>query len=119
MIKHNLNKCNFLVKFFRESFSFRLDVPCQKNKGTNNVSNHSPPTIRLSNRYDNQTMATICLKSQTTISINKVSTCRKNIQIQHRQIFHEVQKPPSIPRINVMNIPQPIEDVSFWENILR
>ena len=82
-------------------------------------TNYQPRKIRLSNRYDNQTKVTVCLKGPSTSYLEDVSTCRKNIVVRHQNNRHELPNQPRIPNINVMNIPQPIEDVSFWENIVR
>ena len=81
--------------------------------------NNIPQKIRLSNRYDNQTRVTVCLRNKISNSVSKISTCRKNVDVIHGRQIQEVQTPPSVPKINVMNIPQPIEDVSFWDNIIR
>ena len=102
--------------FCRESFSINIDNPCTKQiKGTN----HRLRKIRLSNRYDNQTRVTVCLKGHSSSSLENVSTCRKNIIVKHHKNRQALPDQPRIPIINVMNIPQPIEDVSFWENIVR
>ena len=105
--------------YFRESFSLRLDIPCQKSISVKNVANNIPQKIRLSNRYDNQTRVTVCLRNKISNFASQISTCRKNVDVLHQRQIQEVQTPPSVPKINVMNIPQPIEDVSFWDNIIR
>ena len=111
--------CTPIFFSFRESFSFRLNIPCQKSVDVKNVENNKPQKIRLSNRYNNQTRVTVCLRNKISNSVRQISTCRKNVYVLHRSQNQEVQTPPSIPKINVMNIPQPIEDVSFWDNIIR
>ena len=83
------------------------------------MENDIPQKIRLSNRYDNQTRVTICLKNKISNAVSQISTCIKNVEVMHQRQIQEVQTPPSVPKINVMNIPQPIEDVSFWDNIIR
>ena len=104
---------------FRETFSFQLDVPCQTKTRTNHPSNPLPRKIRLSNRYDNQTKVTVCLKPASAGSVEDVSTCRKGVLVRHFNDVTGLPEQPSIPKINVLKIPQPIEDVSFWESIVR
>ena len=96
-----------------------MDIPCQESVGVKNVGNNIPQKIRLSNRYDNQTRVTICLRNKVSNSVSQISTCRKNVDVLHQRQIQELQTPPSAPKISVMNIPQPIEDVSFWDNIIR
>ena len=107
------------IVYCRETFSFRVDVPCQTKTGSNYPSNPLPRKIRLSNRYDNQTKVTVCLKAASTASVEDVSTCRKGVLVRHYNDVSGLPEQPSIPKINVRNIPQPIEDVSFWESIVR
>ena len=105
---------------YRESFSLRIDFPCPSDVMSTSHTLTSYRRIRLSNRYDNQTKVIICLKGPPKSAYEEVANCRRNVLVNHHHSRHnDFPKQPKIPKISVMNIPQPIEDVSFWENIVR
>ena len=116
---------NFYIKTiaiycYRESFSLRIDFPCPSDVMSTSHPLTSYRRIRLSNRYDNQTKVIICLKGPPKSIYEEVANCKRNVLVNHRHSRHnDFPKQPEIPKIDVMNIPQPIEDVSFWENMLR
>ena len=105
--------------FHRESFSLRIDFPCSSDvTSRSHLLNHHQ-RIRLSNRYDNQTKVIICLKGPPKSVYEEVANCKRNVLVNHHNQHNDFPEQPKIPKISVMNIPQPIEDVSFWENIVR
>ena len=108
------------IYLYRESFSLRIDFPCSSDVTSTTHPLNNYRRIRLSNRYDNQTKVIICLKGPPKSAYEEVANCRRNVLVNHHHSRHnDFPKQPKIPKISVMNIPQPIEDVSFWENIVR
>ena len=109
---------NNFVSFLRESFSFRASSSCTP-VSTNYPSVSITRRIRLSNRYENQSKVRVCLNGPPTNSEKYEVTCRKGVLVTHHIDDKAFPRQPTIPKVNVMNLPPPVEDVSFWEHVTR
>ena len=76
--------------------------------------------LRLSNRFLNQTKATVCLNSGLPTSQNDDGLiCKRNVLVSRFVSKYIFPKQPSVQQIGVKNLPLPVEDVSFWESVVR